>query len=308
MKYLSNLITLYLEGNELESVNITSCKRNKINSIDMSGNKIAKLIQEAFILDCVTESLSVYGNPIEAINPQTIASLPVRAFSVGGHSLSEDALRNLFLGVSDSVIEELFVEDADITHIPPNFFAPLHNKSLSTLSLIGNRLVLYSSVFANLSQVSALLLRNCHLQRIDPNFFDGMAGLRYLNLDSNSITDMNPTGAMWKLNLCELYLSQNEQIEIDNFSFHGLTSCKRNKINSIDMSRNKIAKQSNAGLSELKAWETQPDIKWMSLFHRLYNLSSINISGNFLETLPSGLFKNLTHSASEPQHQGQLNK
>ena len=82
------------------------------------------------------------------IDPDAIASLHVTAVHFGVNALSYDMMKNITLGVSRSdVIKSLSLEYANITIIPHDLFDFLRNKSLSKLSLLGNFLLLYPSVF-----------------------------------------------------------------------------------------------------------------------------------------------------------------
>ena len=243
MKFLPSLVTLNLGESYLTTVNITMCNSVDNRSINLFRNEIKSITPEAFIFYCPADSLSILDNPIEDIDSETVASLPIRKFELGymffpEYVLEKESLKNLFQGVSLSQIEELWVENAGITTIAPDLFAPLRNKSLSKLSLSGNRLDLYPSVFADLKQVSALYLDNCHVERLEPSFFNGMTALRHLNLDYSLVKELNPSGSMWTINLQELHLSQNAFREINEFAFkglHNLTTLVMNDINVLSL-------------------------------------------------------------------------
>ena len=65
-----------------------------------------------------------------------------------------------------------------MTNISHDLFDFLRNKSLPLLRLLRNKLRLYPSVFKALTHVSTLDISRCNLKTIDPQYFDGMVGLR----------------------------------------------------------------------------------------------------------------------------------
>ena len=138
---------------------ISSPSEDEVNEIDLSGNNITSLTAENLVIysECIPISLKLFQNPFEMIDPDAIASLHVTAVHFGWNKLSFDLIRNITLGVSRSdVIKSLSLKFANITIIPPDLFDFLCNKSLSKLSLQGNNLLLYPSVFAALTHVSTL--------------------------------------------------------------------------------------------------------------------------------------------------------
>ena len=136
-------------------------------------------------------------------------------------------IRNITLGISRSdVIKNLFLEDVGITNVSRDLFDFLRNKSLSKLSLQGNNLLLYPSVFAALTHVSTLDISGCNLKTIDPRYFEGMVGLRELLADNNEISSFNPATTTWKVNLHRMELGLKHSKEITHHAFRGLQNLK----------------------------------------------------------------------------------
>ena len=178
--------------------NISTLSEDEVNVISLSWNNISSLTAENLEIysECIPISLSLrlFANPFEMIDPDAIASLHATAVHFGGEKLSFDMIRNITLGVSRSdVIKSLSLKFANITIIPPDLFDFLCNKSLSKLSLQGNNLLLYPSVFAALTHVSTLDITSCNLKTIDPPYFDGMDGLRELLANYNEIRFFYPS-------------------------------------------------------------------------------------------------------------------
>ena len=208
---------------------ISKCSEDEVKEIDLSFNNISSLSAENIEIysDCIPISLKLFQNPFEMIDPDAIASLHVTAVHFGGEKLLFDMIRNITLGVSRSgVIKSLTLEYANITIIPPDFFCFLRNKSLSKLNLVGNDLLLYPSVFADLTHVSTLDISACSLKTLDPRYFDGMVGLRELIAYYNEISFLNPATIIWKINLHRMELGLKDCKEIKQHAFRGLQNLK----------------------------------------------------------------------------------
>ena len=211
--------------------NISTLSEDEVNIISLSWNNISSLTAENLEIysECIPISLSLrlFANPFEIIDPDAIASLHVTAVHFGWKKLSLDLIRNITLGVSRSdVIKSLSLKFANITIIPPDLFDFLCNKSLSKLSLEGNHLLLYPSVFADLTHVSTIDISHCHLKTIDPQYFDGMVGLRKLLADNNEISSFNPSATTWRINLHRMELGLQDCKAITQHAFRGLQNLK----------------------------------------------------------------------------------
>ena len=113
-----------------------------------------------------------------------------------------------------------------LTNVPHDLFDFLHNKSLSKLSLRENDLLLYPFVFAALTHVSTLDLTSCNLKTIDPQYFEGMDGLRELIADDNDINSFNPSATTWTINLYRMELGLEDCEAIEQHAFTGLQNLK----------------------------------------------------------------------------------
>ena len=192
--HIPNLKMLRVDHNSLSSINIT-CGKNIMDFIDLKENLIESILPENFVFDCQTTSLTLDDNPVEVIDPDVIASIPVKSLSLSGSELSIEVLRSLFVGVSKSVsIQELYLTDIGLGggtgYIPPDLFDPLCDKSLSILDLQGNDFFLEDYIFFSLTYVSALYLTIGG--EIEPRYFDGMVGLRDLTLGDEEYLVLKP--------------------------------------------------------------------------------------------------------------------
>ena len=204
ISHFPNLTSVRLDDNLLSFVNLT-CGKNVMDSIDLSNNKIGSILPENFVFHCRTRLLTLDSNPVQMIDPDVIASLPVKSLLLRNNKLSVEVLRSLFVGISKSVsIQELYLYGIGLGRIPPGLFDPLCDKSLSVLDLDGNEFYLKENIFFNLTYVSTLYLAIKRTKStIQPGYFNGMVGLRHIAIDAITL-DLNPNHETWQVNLTHL--------------------------------------------------------------------------------------------------------
>ena len=201
----------------------TLCGQYQVEAIYLWSNNFSSLRPETLAIDFKVDFLSLGNNPIRTVDPDTIALLQVKSLRFGVYPLSLEVIKNITFGVSKStVIKELDIQHSGITHIPSDLFQHLRNKTLSTLSLFGNKIVLYPGVFQHLTHVYSLDLSYCGLKTIDPRYFDGMMHLRELIIHGTQLTLLNPENITWTVNLNEMYLDVFKCFEIREHTFRGL--------------------------------------------------------------------------------------
>ena len=227
LQFLPNIKNLILTDNNLTAVNITGCSKTTGRTIKLFTNNFQRLVPETFSLEeCPMDLLNVYDNPIHEIDPVAIATLSVKTLKLGGHGggrLSHEVLKELFLGVSMSTIQELDLTYANINTIPVDLFDSLRNKTLGKLMMSYNHIrQLYPFAFSNLTRLSQLFLDGCGLRVIEPEYFYGMNELRILSLNRNQIAEVNPYKTMWKLNVHTMDLSSNALQNVYYYAFQGL--------------------------------------------------------------------------------------
>ena len=197
--------------------------RHQIDFINLASNSFTNLTRETIAIDWNVNTLVLDDNPIQTVDPDTVASLPVKWLKFGVFPLSLEVIRNITRGVSKStVIQRLDIRYSNITYIPFDLFEHLYNKTLSSLSLEGNNIVLYQGVFKDLTHVFSLTLLNCGFTIVDPRYFDGMVDLRVLHASSEQLTSVNPRNRIWSVNLDELFLGLFQCTDISEYAFRGL--------------------------------------------------------------------------------------
>ena len=205
------------------SKNFPFYDQHQMDFIALTGNNFESLTRETIAIDWNVNTLILIDNPIQTVDPDTIASLHVKWLQFGDYPLSLEVIKNITLGVSKStVIERLDIQYSNIRHIPSNLFEHLRNKSLASLSLGGNNIVFYQEVFKDLTHVFSLNLSNCGFTIIDPGYFDGMTDLRVLYAGSKQLSSVNPHNLPWRVNLDELFLGLFQCANISEYAFRGL--------------------------------------------------------------------------------------
>ena len=215
--------TAGMDLDDLHSKSVDSCTYYALEFIDLSKNNIRALTNETFSISGQLTELYLEGNPLHRVDPDAVAAIDVASLYFGRYPLSLDVIKNITLGVAKSeMIISLSIVYANITYIPPDLFDKFCNKTLTSLDLQGNNLILYPLVFASLNGVSDLNLQDCNLVTIDPRYFEGMARLYVLLAKNNFINSINPKEFTWNVSLYEMELSLYQCREIKHFAFKGL--------------------------------------------------------------------------------------
>ena len=204
-------------------MNISQCARDEIPAVNIERNNISKLTPEHFTLACKCDVLSLLGNPVETIDPKTIASLQVRYLIIGTNYFTNQTWNNFLMGVAKSVIEDLDVVYHNFWNISKDFFRPLQGLNLNSFGMPnGNLLNLFNENFAYLDSISELQLSSNRLEVIEPEHFAGLSKLSALFLSFNPITAINPSNSLWTLNINELYITNTDIGKIASGTFQGL--------------------------------------------------------------------------------------
>ena len=204
------------------------CGQRQMDIIDLYGNYFTNLIPQTVAIDSNFTLLKKKLNPLQTVDPDTIAALHVKWLQFGSYPLSLEVIKNITLGVSKStIIERLDIVYARITYIPSHLFEHLRNKTLISLDLSGNNILLCPGIFKDLTHVYALHLFDCGIDIIDPQYFDGMEGLRVLEIYSSRLSSVNPLNITWSANLDEIDLGLYQSINLEEYAFRGLPNLTR---------------------------------------------------------------------------------
>ena len=188
---------------------------------------------------CKLRKLDLNNTPFLLVDPHVFKSLKLNALLIGLY-YSEVSLMSMYLnrtltGIAECSVESLiiyFPGDGEF-FLPLDIFTSLRHKSLSNLEFINNSLRLQPYAFKGLAHVNHLGIRETAIRYIDPLYFDGMFGLRVLDLNSNKILTFNGNSIMWNLSITHLDLSNNAIYQLSRGAFAGL-----NNLLSLDLSDN----------------------------------------------------------------------
>ena len=222
--YLPEIQVVWLISNNISSVKIPSCSSKVLRTISLYSNDIHQLTPETFELSCKSDSIDLYGNDLQTIDPGTVASLHVRYLAVSMQIRTRDTWNNLFTGISQSNISEISISGRNaLENATEGFFASIQNHYLRRLDLSLNHIpTLHQGTFANLTRVASLVLRANLLKNIEPEHFTQMKDLRSINLNGNMIISINDRKSKWANNLQSLSLTWNRLTILDSYAFYGL--------------------------------------------------------------------------------------
>ena len=220
LNFLPKLEELDLTFNEITTISGQSQNIELI--IDLIPSIVTEHAQVRFLDGKFAASIILEENPIQMVDPDTIAALPGKMLALEGHPLSREAIRNISIGISKGGIDSLTMKSSGIRNITYDMFEPLRNTYLAFVGFVGNRLTLYPFVFANLRLLFELDLTECGLTVLEPEYFYGMSALRKISLFLNNFHSVNPYHATWSINVHKLSLSLSYVGDIDEHTFKGL--------------------------------------------------------------------------------------
>ena len=209
-------LTLKLDNNNLETV--PPGLPPSLQQLDLSHNVIDKLSAHQFInlrnllklnlANCKIHQ--IVNDAFDGVNNLNVLNLDYNTF--GGSNIGNKVLQPLIhlktlslkgnrmktiptqskLFESLTELEALDMSDNDCTDIAPGIFGSL--KSLKTLDLSGNDLGLYvdqhaSEIFAHLTKLENLNVKNSHLYRLPMELFSDLTSLNKLILTNNQIAE-----------------------------------------------------------------------------------------------------------------------
>ena len=220
LNVLSKLEELDLTSNELTSISAESQNNELI--IDLISSIATEYAQSRFLEGKFGANIILQDNPIQVVDPDTVAGLPGRMLALEGHPLSRELIRNISIGIAKGGIDSLTMKSSGIRNITYDMFEPLRNTYLAFVGFVGNRLTLYPFGFANLRLLFELDLTECGLTVLEPEYFYGMSALRKISLFLNNFHSVNPYHATWSINVNKLSLSLSYVGDIDEHTFKGL--------------------------------------------------------------------------------------
>ncbi|KAM0680769.1 hypothetical protein GINT2_001042 [Glugoides intestinalis] len=149
-------------------------------------------------------------------------------------------------------------------------------------------------LFDGLVNLIELSLVNNNIKELQPNLFNNLQKLEYLNLTSNKLTEFPSCVFDGLVNLKSLWLEDNNIKELQPNIFNNLQ-----KLESLNLSNNKLTEIPSCvfdGLVNLiELWLEHNNIKELqpNIFNNLQKLESLYLSNNKLTEFPEGVLRKL---------------
>ncbi|KOB74993.1 Tartan/capricious-like protein [Operophtera brumata] len=325
---LKFLNALYLQYNDLETLNITLVNLKSLTYLDLSYNHLKKLTGYETNRLQNLEVLNMSHNEIETVDGNCfIQSLKLRRIDLSFNVINSKIDNHMF--GSSVELEFLDLYKNDIRVIEGDSFK---NNNLTYLNLEKNNITgeITYNTFAGLKYITKLDLSQQNITILKNKSFIEMTNLTHLNLSTNHIKNIenltfvnssvlvldlsfNDVSKLHFLNGClvnltDLYLNNNKITTIEENLFK-----KQNSIKKLDLSMNKITKiEVNAlplaslqylnildnqltGDVDAKMFSPAKYLRFLDLSN--YNLSKINYSA-FID-MPVLARLNLSHNVIE---------
>ena len=228
---------------------------------------------------------------------------PILSSCVPLAQIAPGAFRGLFK------LEELHFNFNSLKSLPPGVFDGLPNLRILSVTDNDGLTALDPGVFDGLSKLARLNLRSNSLRSLPPGVFDELPSLRQLLLDGNSLRSLPPGVFDGLAGLWGVYLSNNQLTTLEPGVFDGLA-----ELESVQVSDNKLKTLKRGlfdGLTALRAvlakrnklTDLDPALFQGTLNQYGYSqMSSLQLEGNRLATLPPDLFGNQMPSGRQMPH------
>lgn len=255
---LSQLIELYAVNMGVSDPTLAGLQyATSLDSIDLSGNRLTSLADDAFVGLPDLRHLNLKENAFTDYPLAAIANLE----SLQSLDLSHNKLATLpdgaFVGLEG--VRVLLLNGNEITNLAAGTFSD--SPVLEYLDLSGNRLT-----------------------SLEPAVFAGLTSLTYLHLGENLLTELQ-SGAFESLGLIDqLYLADNQLTEIPGGAFAGMTSLKVLALDNNDIEL--LTADSFTGLDSLDVLNLGRNklaslaLEW---FSPLASLDELRLNSNCLE-------------------------
>ncbi|RNA01015.1 insulin-like growth factor-binding complex acid labile subunit isoform X1 [Brachionus plicatilis] len=250
---LSQLISLNLAFNQIELLNGTfSVYLKNLKYLDFNKNLINFIRPDSFKHLISIESINLSNNKLIIIPCETFHSLSNLATLNLGFNKIENFCSDSFKGLKN--LKKLYLTNNNVKKFTPRLFSDL--SCIETLNIGYNKFT-----------------------------FEGLTSLDTLSVNQNILKLIDSEAFFWlKENLTKLYLNSNLLYKIEKRLFSGMIKLEILDIKSIEMG-------SFSNLPSLKKlFIQQNNLKALNTFD-LPQLTILDLSDNYLETLPPDTFK-----------------
>jgi len=291
-RFFPHLQELNLSGNRISEIKENAFARlNSLQKLELSSNQISEIKENAFAGLNSLHTLGLSENKISEIKENAFAGLNgLQRLDLFKNQISE-IKENAFVRLNS--LHTLRLSSNQISEIKENAFAGLN--SLHTLSLSKNKISeIKENVFAGLNSLHMLSLSENKISEIKENTFARLNSLQRLNLSHNLISEIKENAFAGLNSLHTLGLSENKIREIKENAFAGL-----NSLHTLGLSENKIREikeNAFAGLNSLHTLELFSnqisEIK-ENAFVGLNSLHTLNLFKNQISEIKENAFAGL---------------
>jgi Leucine-rich repeat (LRR) protein len=290
----TDLEWLHLKGNRIWYVHPSTFQKNiRLWHLDMSGNILTAVDLHTFSCNSELHWLDLQKNKISDIHPSTFRNnnkieyldLSTNSLTVIHSDTFQQNVNLKFLSLGNNKIHDI-INTGFLSGINPTY-----------LDLSGNEIsYVNSSVFRKQGQLETLILSDNMLQILEPGIFGDCTNLRYLSLSANNISEISRYAFYGLEHLENLDFSNNNIGGINPIWFEFLSiNPKRHKhqvynLKHLNLAQNKI-RSFNFELcfpSNTNSVTSDPT----------YQLVSLNVSSNLLDSLDAPSVRWLKHTAA----------
>lgn len=300
-EYMKHLLYLDLSHNNITVLEPVFDHVNKLDVLNLRGNKIKHLSRRIFADIQELSVLDLSENQIEDLRNATFV-LPGLSTLILSDNLITDIDDNSFLGLK--LLTDLHLARNKIFDLSPDCFR--HTNHLLFLDLSNNKLdEIQLKTFSNLNKLQFLYLNGNSIRSLPKRLFYQLYELLYLDISGNNLSRLSDN--LFKNNkyLTSINLGYNKISEISSSSFQGLVSLKQ-----LYLQHNAIYELNNSAFEHLTSLNILNlafnNIQSISkkAFKGLDNLNVLVLTGNPISiqdipTLPNGIGDIYVHHCSE---------
>jgi len=307
IQYLTNLTTLYLNGNQINDINALSGLTN-LRRLGLQDNEITDISMLSGLTNLTT--LRLYSNQISDVSSLSgltnLIYLSLSGNQISDISVLSDLINLRFLYLPNNQISDISalsgltsLTDLSLGGNQISDISAISGLTSLTLLLLGENQINDTSALSGLTNLTLLSLSRNQISDIDAlsgftsltslwlhtNQIDdigalsGLTNLDYLSLENNQINDISPISSL--TNLTKLILYNNQIIDISAIS--GLTS-----LTLLFLGENQIVNiEALSGLTNLRGLTLNSNqINNINALSGLTNLVSLRLQDNPFDSSP----------------------
>ncbi|XP_035710126.1 protein artichoke [Folsomia candida] len=286
------LEVLTLSGNRINTLDLNRIMLPRIKQLDMNDNRLTKIMGGSMTKSTPLLQVVDFGeNNISRVSDDLVRNVSLTQINFGGNSLQKVPF----------AFSERFVTSAFVLNMSGNplinFYTENHpSRNFSVMDLYlceTNVSFLTSEEFKIYPRLHRLVIKRNPLTLLPPAGFSSLQNLNLLDLSENAIEDLKHDSFIGLVTLKSLNLSHNSIKTLQPFHPHlaGLQD--------LDLSFNQLSRLSPETFANLISLVTlRIRGNWLTglpaeLFGPLARLAVLDLSHNFIESVPSTVLRHL---------------